>query len=262
MKKSLKFIPWAMRFIERNMHIMQKIIIAICILILQILVGCAPKYTSSFSSSQQIWDTISVKNELSIRINSSKDFDLITNEYKYENKTVADLFIETITQKLENKKLFNRIYIISGNEIPKTEYLLEINLEYYKKTDWFSRAFLNNHSKIEIYGRLIYLKKDKAILTYSKQRSGKGGIIPGSLNGVADLGVVGGLTTSLFFVRVLRSIISLSPFGTQMFSIGTGLLLAQIVISPFTPGEKKLLKKLTEWSAEDIVMMIEKNINK
>jgi hypothetical protein len=249
-----------MRFIEQNLYIMQKIIVAICIS--QFIAGCTPKYISKLSSSQQIWDSISVKNELSIRINSSTDFDLITNKYQYENKKVTDFFIETITQKLVDKKIFNKIHIISGDEDPKTDYLLEINLEYYKKTDWFKRAFLNDHSKIGIYGRLIDLRKDKAILTYSKQRSGKGGIVPGGLLDADDLGVLGGLTVGLFYVRFIRSVINVNSLGFQMFSIGTGLLLAQILISPFTPGEKKLLKKLTEWSAEDIVMMIEKNMNK
>jgi hypothetical protein len=217
---------------------------------------------SSLRSSQQLWDLISSNNELSISLNSSNNFNSISYKYKYEDKNVNDLFIETIAQKLEDKKIFNKIYIISGVENPKTDYLLEINLEFYNKKGWFERAFEGKYSEIGIYGRLINLRNDKAILTYSEVRIGSGAILPNIFQLGHDL-VLGGVLMA--FPRVVGSYIVYPPqyfIGLRMAAVGAGMQIAQIILSPFTPSEKTLMKKFIDWSAEDIVKMIEKNMNK
>jgi hypothetical protein len=244
---------------------MQKIIVTICMF--PFLVGCAPKFLSSLGSSQQqqLWDSISSNKELNISLNSSNNFNSISYKYNYEGKSVNDLFIETIAQKLDEKKIFNKIHIISGIENPKTDYLLEINLEFYNKSGWFRRAFENRKSELGIYGRLINLRKDKAILTYSKVRIGSGAICPGFFTIGGDLALSGGFVAALYYPSVSGSSIVYPAayfLGSKMLIVGVGMELVQIILSPFTPNEKALIKKFIEWSAEDIVTMIETNLNK
>ena len=222
----------------------------ILLLLPGIISGCASKFLSSKSNSQQIWDSIPSHKELSIRVRSTFIFNLVTNKYNFENKKVNELFSETIVEKLESKRMFDKIYVISENETSPTDLLLEIDFEYYNKEGWFNRAYGDAPSSIGILGRMIEVKRDKAILTYEKLRSARGGISPPFFQLSHDL-ILCGVPTAFF-----------SPVGMWLFLSGAAILTTDIILSPFTPSEKKLIKKFMEWYAEDIVKMIEKSSKK
>ena len=235
---------------------MRKIILAI--FLIPILAGCAPKFMTRLYNYEQAWDSIPLVKDLSVRVSSSAGFSSITKRFRFEDKDAEDLFIKHLMSELKSKMIFNNVYLIADNENPTTDLLLEIKLEYYKKSNWFERAFDGGRSQMGLYGTLINLKKDKAIITYSKERGGTGGFFNGLLQTGRNFAMAGILliAPSLAYNRPGSAI------GLQYIAIGFYMGLANIVLSPLTPNEKTMVKYFVEWGAEDIAKMIEINIHR
>jgi len=132
--------------------------------------GCAgPKFMSKGYRFQQYWGEIPTQKDLSIKITSTP---LIEKEQ-------AELFTETLTKGLEGKKLFNKISIISPKEYVKTDIVLEVNIEKMVKTGWWARGgrYADSPCEVGVTGKLVDVKQDKTILTFSRERRGEGGLI-------------------------------------------------------------------------------------
>ena len=142
----------------------------IVVLIIFALTGCAgPKFISRGPIFHQYWGDIPYQKDLSIIITSSTTIE----------KEAAELFTETLTKGLESQKLFGKIFVISPIEATKTDIVLEVNIENIIKTGWWARGGSYSHEpcSVAVTGKLIDVKQDKTILTFSRERSGEGGLL-------------------------------------------------------------------------------------
>jgi hypothetical protein len=199
----------------------------LCFSALLIFTGCTgPK--GMMRGYYQTWDSIPRQKDLSVKV---KSYLIKDAAYSWEGKNAGDLFKETLVEKIERKKLFSQVTVISETESAKTSLLLEINIELL--SDWDSRARSRNQEDCEIgiAGRLIDVKTDAAILTFAiGQAKSRGGT---SLFGMGPVGLI--------------SLVSLA---------------VDVVTWIAAPGSKRLINQLMEWTAEDVAEVLEKEMRK
>jgi hypothetical protein len=175
----------------------------------------------------------------------------------FDGRKASELFSNQLIAKIKTEKLFDRIYLISGEDVPKTDYLLEIDLAYYHKESWMSRAFLGDQSAMGIYGRMIDIRKDRAILTYDSTRWGSGGL-SGSLFDTGTTFLESGILPMTAGFLIYGPISTFGNVGLGLAFTGVAMLAAGLVLLPLVPGEQFLAGKFIEWSAQDITSIIKR----
>jgi len=118
-------------------------------------------YESKLNSSQ-IWDSIPWGNSISVR--TFRTFDV-----EWEHREISQLFGAALAGEIWKNLLFKEVLIISSNETPSTDLVIEGEIIY--------AGGVEGIYEFDISGRLIDLRKDKALLTFQLARFRSRGLL-------------------------------------------------------------------------------------
>ena len=136
--------------------------------------GCAgPKFFCDSFGSQQNWDILPFHEDVTVRMLES-----IYTPMQIDDNNLEQLFAETLAEKIRKSHLYRNVTVspLQGNVL--TRFIIEIKLIDITATAWRDRSFgVNKYSFIGVAGRVVDLKRDKALLTFEKARAGQGGLL-------------------------------------------------------------------------------------
>ena len=146
----------------------KQIIVLAIVFILLFKTNCVgPKFLAKNEGSFQNWSKVPLNlKEVSIRLFHDELGEDIEGR----------LFVEVLANKIKEHQLFQKVNIISRDEIPQTDLVIEGEVVIERKAGWALRSELGIVSAFGVSGRIINVKKDKILLTFNNTRSGEGGV--------------------------------------------------------------------------------------